>query len=525
MSEDPAKRFPQRLGVVLYWVFPAIPFLWLYHRGLWCWFFGDDFSLLLLAASPDKEFWEAFFQLRAQGTFRPLSERLFFYFFHGWFGFDAFPYRLLVFGTQIVNLWLLAAVTNRLTRNRLAGLAAASLWGIHHGLSSSMTWTSAYNQVLCAFFLLLSFLLFLRFAESGRKRYYTTQWITFALGLGSLETMVVYPVVLLAYVLTADRGRWRHAAAMLPGSIAFAWLQLSAVPTASEGVYQTDFGVASLAAGFWHYTQRALVADEGAGLAIALALGAVAFAACQAWRGAALGVFLLAWFAITLGPYLPLPDHRLDYYLVLPTIGIAMLAGWAVSLAFGRGSRPALGSARPAAAQNKERRTTDDGGRPGPVATVFARAPALMVFRIGVVLFVGSFVFASVDRANREVSYFQPLSLAVKQLLSDTSRARADHPRKTILLANVPEMVFYLSMAHDAFRTVGVYDVYLTPDNQIKRRADYGHRIDKYFLPAPETLVALERQRALVYDASGPRLVDITAQYSKLAPLKLKRER
>ena len=242
MSEDPAKRLPQRLGVVLYWVFPAIPFLWLYHRGLWCWFYGDDFSLLLLAAFPDNQFWEALLQPRAQGTFRPLSERLFFYFFHGWFGFDSFPYRVLVFGTQIVNLWLLAAVTNRLTRNRLAGLAAASLWGIHHGLASSMTWTSAYNQVLCAFFFLLSFLLFLRFAESGRKRYYTAQWITFVLGLGSLETMVVYPVVLLGYVLTADRRRWRHAAAMLPGSIAFAWLQLSAAPTASEGVYQTDFG-------------------------------------------------------------------------------------------------------------------------------------------------------------------------------------------------------------------------------------------------------------------------------------------
>ena len=525
MSEEPAKRLPQRLGVVLYWVFPAIPFLWVYHRGLWCWFFGDDFSLLLLAAFPDKEFWEAFFQPRAQGTFRPLSERLFFYFFHGWFGFDSFPFRVLVFGTQIVNLWLLAAVTNRLTRNHLAGITAASLWGIHHGLSSSMTWTSAYNQVLCAFFLLLSFLLFLRFAESGRKRYYIAQWITFALGLGSLETMVVYPVVLLAYVLTADRRRWRHAAAMLPGSIVFAWLQLSAAPTASGGVYQTDFGVAGLSAGFGHYTQRVLAADEGAELALALALGAVAFAAYQAWRGAALGVFLLGWFAITLGPYLPLPDHRLDYYLVLPSIGIAMLAGWAVSLAFGRGSRPAFGPAGPAAAENQERRTSDDGGRPGPLATVFARAPALMVFRIGVVLFVGSFVFASASRAGREVSYFQPLSLAVKQLVSDTSRVRAEHPGKTILLTNVPEMVFYLSMAHDAFRTVDVYDVYLTPDTQIQRRADYGHRIDKYFLPASETLAALERQRAVVYDASGPRLVDITPQYSKLAPLKLQRER
>ena len=522
MSEEPAKSLPQRLGVVLYWVFPAVPFLWLYHRGLWCWFFGDDFSLLLLAAFPDKEFWEAFFQPRAQGTFRPLSERLFFYFFYGWFGFDAFPYRLLVFATQIVNLWLLAAVANRLTRNRLAGLAAASLWGVHHGLASSMTWTSAYNQVLCAFFLLLSFLLFLRFAESGRKRYYAAQWITFALGLGSLETMVVYPVVLLAYALLADRRLWLHSAAMLPGSIAFAWLQLSAAQAASEGVYQTDFGLASLAAGFWHYTQRALVADELAGIAIAMAVAAVALAAFQAWRGVALGVFLLAWFAITLGPYLPLPDHRLDYYLVLPSMGIAMLAGWAVSLAFSKGDWLALAPAPKSAAEDNKPQTPADGGGSRPSATIFAPAPALNVFRVSVVLFVGAFIFASAGRAKREVSYFQPLSLAVKQLLSDVSRVRAEHPSKTILLANVPEMVFYLSMAHDAFRAVGVYDVYLTPDNQISRRADYAHPIDKYFLPASETLLALERQRALVYDASGPRLVDVTPQYSKLAPLKLK---
>ena len=521
MSEEPSKRPTQRLGVVLYWVVPAIPFLWLYHRGLWCWFFGDDFSLLLLAASPDKEFWEAFFQPRAQGTFRPLSERLFFYFFYGWFGFDAFPYRLLVFGTQIVNLWLLAALTNRLTGKRLAGFVAASLWGVHHGLSSSMTWTSAYNQVLCAFLLLLSFLLFLRFAESRRKRYYAAQWITFGLGLGALETMVVYPVVLLVYVLIANRRLWRHAAAMLPGSAAFAWLQLSAAPTASEGVYQTDFGLASLAAGFWHYTQRVLVADELVGIAVAMVIAAVAFAAHQAWRGALLGVFMLSWFAITLGPYLPLPDHRLDYYLVLPSMGIAMLAGWTVSLAFGRGGWWTSGSSRPTGYIDGEQESTDDGIQFRPAVTIFARAPARFVFQVGVVLFVGTFVFASVGRADREVSYFQPLSLAVKQLLSDTSRVRAEYPGKTILLANVPEMVFYLSIAHDAFRAVGVYDVSLTPDNQINRRADYAHPIEKYFLPVAETLLVLDRQQALVFDASGPRLVEITAQYAKLAPLKL----
>ena len=78
-------------------------------------------------------------------------------------------------------------------------------------------------------------------------------------------------------------------------------------------------------------------------------------------------------------------------------------------------------------------------------------------------------------------------------------------------------------MAHDAFRAVGVYDVYLTPDNQISRRADYAHPIDKYFLPASETLLALERQRALVYDASGPRLVECDAAILETGALEVER--
>ena len=53
------------------------------------------------------------FEPRAQGTYRTLSERLFFYYFHQWFGLNAFPFRLLPFVTQIVNLWLFGALLRR----------------------------------------------------------------------------------------------------------------------------------------------------------------------------------------------------------------------------------------------------------------------------------------------------------------------------------------------------------------------------------------------------------------------------
>ena len=115
MSETAARRSLRLLLTCLYWSVPALLSLWLFQRGLWCWFHRDDFPLLLLVQLPDHQFWPQLWEPRAQGTFRPLSERLFFYYFYHWFGLNAFPYRLLAFATLIVNLWLVAIVTRRLT--------------------------------------------------------------------------------------------------------------------------------------------------------------------------------------------------------------------------------------------------------------------------------------------------------------------------------------------------------------------------------------------------------------------------
>ena len=117
--------------------------LWVYWLGLWCWFHDDDFSLLFLVRLPPEEFWPSMLQPRGPGHFRPLSERLFFYLFHGWFGFDGFPFRVMAFGTHFVNLILLGLLTKRLTGRLLLGVVAASLWGVHHGLAPRRTrrWT------------------------------------------------------------------------------------------------------------------------------------------------------------------------------------------------------------------------------------------------------------------------------------------------------------------------------------------------------------------------------------------------
>ena len=43
-----------------------------------------------------------------------------------------------------------------------------------------------------------------------------------------------------------------------------------------------------------------------------------------------LPLLFLGWFAITVAPYLPLRNHISDYYLMVPTIGLAMLGGYAL---------------------------------------------------------------------------------------------------------------------------------------------------------------------------------------------------
>ena len=82
MSEVSSKTQLRLLFAALYWTIPAFLSLLLYYRGLWSWFHKDDFSLLLLVALPDQEFWPAIWEPRHWGQFRPLSERLFFYYFY-----------------------------------------------------------------------------------------------------------------------------------------------------------------------------------------------------------------------------------------------------------------------------------------------------------------------------------------------------------------------------------------------------------------------------------------------------------
>src|SRR5262249_47298464 len=156
------------------------------------------------------ELLHAMFAPMAEGTIRPWSERAYFMGLYTLFGLNALPFRLVVFVTQFANLTLIRAITQRITGSAAAGVWAAILWISNGALIVVMTWSSAYNQALCGFFLLLAFYFLLRYIESGDWRDNAAQWTAYLLGFGALELTVVYPLLAGAYTLLCARANFRR---------------------------------------------------------------------------------------------------------------------------------------------------------------------------------------------------------------------------------------------------------------------------------------------------------------------------
>jgi Predicted membrane-bound mannosyltransferase len=198
-----------RLARAAWWTLPSLLCLIIYWYGLKAWFLQDDFAWLglRLMIHNQRDFWAALFTPMAQGSVRPLSERGFFLLFESLFGLNALPFRIWVFLTQFANLALIAWLAWKLTGSRSVGFWAPILWLVNPALATPMSWTSSYNQILCAFFLLASLSLFVRYAETGERRYYWLQWIPFLLGFGALELNVVYPAIAALYSIACARRR------------------------------------------------------------------------------------------------------------------------------------------------------------------------------------------------------------------------------------------------------------------------------------------------------------------------------
>jgi len=470
-----------------FWLLPPVFCLWLYWFGLLSWFQRDDFAWLglRLRVYDFSSLLHAVFAPMAQGTIRPWSERLFFMVFSSIFGLEALPYRICVFLTQFANLALLGSITRRLTGSWAAGLLASLLWVANPALSVPLSWTSAFNQILCGFFLLLAFHLFLRYTETGEKSYYYWQWAVFLLGFGALEINLVYPALAASYAFLYARKYFLRTLPMLPVSALYVVVHRLNAPEVVSPLYMMHWDL-HMAGTFWKYWTWAFGVARLAELrplpqwlvpaaTALLTMALLGFALWKLRRGQPLGLFFLAWFVIVIAPVLPLRDNVSDYYLTLPTIGLAMLAGWAIA------------SSRKA-------------GR-----LLCAASIAL----------AGVYLYGSLPVGRAVARWHYEQGRGIQTVVRGVERAQQLHPGKLILLNGVTNDVFWAGISDRPFGLVGAEQVYLVPgsETQIVPRPEYGPVGP--FIAAPELARrALKHGLAVVYQVGPDKLRNITNHFT-----------
>ncbi|MCC7498481.1 MAG: hypothetical protein IT160_12945 [Bryobacterales bacterium] len=478
------------------WLLPALFCYWLYAPGLTSWFQQDDFAWLGLPLQLHQasDLWRLLFEPMAQGTVRPISERGFFLVFTSLFGIDALPFRVCVFVTAIADVLLLSSVVLHLTHSRLAAAAAPVLWLVNCGLSVPMSWTSAYNQILFGFCLLAAFRLYLKYVQTGQRKFYVFQLIVFLLGFGVLELNVVYPVLVIVYAALLARPFLRPALPLLAPAALFAIVHRMNAPAQVAPGYaiQVDERIFSTFYTYWQWllgpSQLSIVKHVPGWFApagtLVLTVAILAYTICKTLKKQYLPLFFLASIVIVLAPVLPLPGHISDYYLTLPAIGLAALGALALAdavaaLSRGRNARALLRAA--------------------------AAAGCLFLY-----------VYAQLPLNRVSVAWWHRRSLRAQGLVEGVATAAARHPGKTILLASVDNDLFWAAVYDSPFQLYGLHNVFLVPGSERALKYDPAAVNLAQYLVAPRAARrALDRNQAVVYDAGRMPIHNITTIFTR----------
>ena len=482
----------RQIANAIWWLIPIVFLFALYADGLQTWFAQDDFAWLGLLRDVHsfRDVIHALFNPAAQGTIRPWSERGFFLLFESLFGLDSLPFRICVFVTMVADLTLVAWITRRITGSPAAGAFAAMLWTVNTALVTVMAWSSAYNEVLCPLFLLSSLALFIRYAETGRTRFWWWQVVVFTLGFGALEINVVYPALAAAWVLFVlpAETRRRLLIGLIPLfciSIAYFLVHRAAVSLPVDGPYalHIDARIFRTLAAYWKWSVvpqtwkdvgHSALSEHALFWIVTLALTAFSVKLLANRRYEVL--FFVSWYLITLGPMLPLPDHRSDYYLTIPLIGLAMLGGCGIAEALHSG----------------------------------------WTWRVATLIPLLAYLGCMIPVTRIASRWWLDRSQEVRGLVLGVQAAQAAHPGKTIVLDGITSDVYNSSLADSALTSVGLKEAYLTPgaEDTIHPVNDEGRFPHLVMEPGPMRK-ALTHDEVVVYSDVGDHLRNITGVWER----------
>jgi len=438
------------------------------------WFWGDDFAWLglRLELHTPRDLLHILFGPEAQGTVRTISERLFFLVLTSIFGLTSPPFRAVVFLTQLANIFLIVKLARRITGSAAAGPIAAILWTANAGLATALGWSSAYNEISLALFILLAFHLFLKYIDTGERKYLAGQWIVFILGFGVLELNVMYPVLATGFALCCARSQVRSALLLFIPSMVFTAAHFLFVHAPSDPYYQMHYRSAPAMLGnYWAWAigsvRKAPVDWRPPWLGLLLMSAVTLALAWFIWRKLRANdwraMFLLVWFAAMILPVLPLENHFTEYYVVVPSIGLAVLAAW-----------------------------------------VIVETPAAAAF-------AALYLVVSITDTHTVERYNYDRARAVKYLVKGLESQPKD---RTILMAGVDNDLYWTGFYPDPFRLIGLQEIYLFPgaEREIDPHPELGG-ISRFVIDRGRATAALREKRAVVLQLDGRRLRDVSASY------------
>jgi len=418
---------------------PAFALL-VYWRAPLCWFTNDDFAWLGLPLELNhaRDLLPVLFAPKAQGTVRVFGDRLYFLTLGEIFGVSALPFHLVSLAFWCGDLILAALIGERLLRSRAAGVIAAVLWTSSSIPVRPVAWASGFNEVLCAFSILLAFYARLR----GWR---VTEWLAYLAGFGALEVIVMYPAIAALYAWCADRKQIRSTIPLFVPAMVFTVAHFALVHTTSP-YYVLEFN-RRMAGALVEYLKWSLGPSRIAQLTghggrigtrvmwvVALALGI--FAITRLTRREWIALFCCGWFLLLIAPVLPLAHHITDYYATIPELGLAWLAGWAIMAAW----------------------------------------KSNWLLRVFAIALAAAFVTGSLVEVDAYTRWHNERSLRMRDLYWGVEDAIRAHPASAVILQNIDNDLFTAGLQDAPFRLFGVQKVYLAPgdDHAILAREDLG---------------------------------------------------
>jgi hypothetical protein len=479
---------PSRAKNVAYFAVPILFAVALHWPGLTAWFQKDDFAWLSLQGLIHNwhDFWWALFAPLAQGTIRTLSERIFYLSFTTAFGMHALPFRCWALLTFAGSLTLASLVCAKLTGSRAAGFWAAILWTANTGVAVALSWTAVYYELLCSFVLLLSLWFLLLYVETGERRFYVAQLVTFILGFFVLELNVVYPAIATVYALCCARHILRKILPLFGISALYTAIHMAAVRLPASGPYKMfwDLSMASTLGTYWKWAMgpskliffHIYPSPWRSSLTVFLSLGLAGFLIWKLRQRQWVAAFSPAWFLIVLGPLLPLRNHIDDSYLTIPTIGLAMWGAWALVSGWHAGA----------------------------------------VGRIVSVLLLAIYLCASIPVTRVISASFHDRSQQIRTFVLGVADFSHKQPEKLVLLKGVDWEMFWSAVYDRPFRLFGVGEVLVLPEDApaILKDPRLGDA-QPFFASVTSAKDALEHGQAIVLDVSNEQVRDITAGYAR----------